>query len=135
MPTIELLSVEAESWPIQVDDYEMAIKSDGKLESHRALFYDWCMAQQGVLIHLGNPKDQYQWGLSGGKLIDFDFKPHSIQLPLIEEGQPILDKGANHSYQFKFLPKYLTELVQLWKAALKHSPISKACFWTDYQFG
>ncbi|MEO1438589.1 MAG: hypothetical protein AAFV80_23820, partial [Bacteroidota bacterium] len=124
MPTIELLSVQAESWPIHVDDYDMAIKTDGKLESHRALFYDWCLEQEGILLHMGNPQDQHKWGLSGGRLINHAFRPESIQLPIIEMGQPIIDKGANQSYQFQFLPKYLEELVRLWKAALHHSPIS-----------
>lgn len=93
MPTIEIVSVGASRLNLNQSNFEIALIEENKIESHRGLFYDWLIHQEGVIVHLGNPefKEDKNGGFFAGELIDWSFEPTSIELPNFEKGET----GAN----------------------------------------
>ena len=137
MPTIEIASFNSKDLGLNQGDFELAIIEENKLESHRGLFYDLLRKQNGVIIHIGNPdfKNDKEGAFFAGEIIDWDFEPTEIYLPEFDENNPTDNRGENQQFKFKFMEKYKSDIDKILKIALEKSPIKKACFLTDYQFG
>jgi hypothetical protein len=136
MPTIEIASINATKIGINQEDFNIAIREEIKLESHRGLFYDFLIKQSGTIIHIGNPNLKNEdHGFFADKLINWDFDYKEIDIPEVDLNDPTDNWGANQQFVFQFLDKYRPEIDQLLKLALRTSPISKIFFLTDYQFG
>lgn len=114
MPTIEIISLQSKGLNLNQAEFEFAIIEENKLESHRSIFYDLLRQQNGVIVHIGNPefKEDKDGGYFGGKLI-IELNPN----------------------RFRFLEEYKSGIDTLLKTAIEKSPIKKAYFLTDYQFG
>ena len=117
------------------DDFPFAIIEEvqKELKSHRGLFYKHLMKNQGTIVHIGNPDfiNDYTGWYFGGKLFMWYF---------ISEKEPIPKKFkkkdlSNQQFYFQFEQEYIVGLKQILKLALIKSPIRKAYFLTDYQFG
>ncbi|WP_299707075.1 hypothetical protein [uncultured Pontibacter sp.] len=133
MPTIEIVSVGAGSLKLNQSNFEIALIEEDKLKSHRGLFYDWLIQQEGVIVHLGNQefKEDKAGGFFAGELIDWSFEPTTIELPNFKEGET----GTNQISAFRFLTDYQIEVALILKRAIDASPEHKAYFLTDIQFG
>lgn len=114
MPTIEIISLQSKGLNLNQVEFEFAIIEENKLESHRGLFNNLLKNQSGVIIHIGNPefKEDKGGGFFGGKIIT-----------------------ELNSTGFRFLEEYKQGIDTLLKLAFEKSPIKKAYFLTDYQFG
>lgn len=135
MPTIEIVSIDAASLKLNQANFEIAITEESKLVSHRGLFYHFLLKQKGVIVHIGNPDQKEDGALFGGMLINWDFEQGDIIIPEYENGDLLLDIGANQQFKFQFKVEYKKEIDCLLKIALEESPIKKVYFLTDYQFG
>lgn len=137
MPTIEIVSINSIDLKIKQEDFNLAIIEEGILKSHRGLFNDFLSKQAGVIIHLGNPdfKEDKEGGYFAGMLVDWDFESSEIFFPRFDENDPECEDGANQQYKFKLRAEYQLEINHLLKKALDLSPVKKAYFITDYQFG
>ena len=133
MPTIEIVSVGASRLKLNQSNFEIALIEENKIESHRGLFYDWLIEQEGVIVHLGNPefKKDKLGGFFAGELIDWSFEPTTIELPSFDKGET----GANQISGFRFLTDYQIEVALILEKAISASPEHKAYFLTDIQFG
>ena len=133
MPTIEIVSVGASRLKLNQSNFEIALIEESKLESHRGLFYDWLIEQEGVIVHLGNPdfKENKNGGFFAGELIDWSFETTTIELPNFNKGET----GANQISGFRFLTDYQIEVALILEKAISASPEHKAYFLTDIQFG
>jgi hypothetical protein len=116
MPTIEIASVNSSGLDLNQEDFEVAIIEENKLESHRGLFYDFLIKQQGTIIHIGNPdmKNVKDGGYFAGDIIDWDFDSET---------------------KFQFRTEYIKDLNRILQIAFEKSPDHKVYFLTDYQFG
>jgi len=116
MPTIEIISINSNGLDLNQDDYDVAIIEKNKLVSHRGLFYDSLLKQQGTIIHIGNPdfKTDKDTGFFAGKIIDWSFESDT---------------------KFQFRKEYKEDIKRLLKTAIEKSPEHKIYFLTDYQFG
>lgn len=136
MPTIEIVSVESD---VNIDqkDFEVSIRVDKKLESHRGLFYDFLVKQNGTMIHIGNPdlKNEEGGGFFGGAIIDWGLESNDLILPEFDENDPTDSRGANQSFKYRFLDEYKGDIDRIIKEAIKNSKIKQTYFLTDYQFG
>ena len=137
MPTIEIVSFNSSGLGLNQDEYDVALIEENELRSHRGLFYNKLKKQNGVIIHIGNPdmKGDKEGGFFAGAIIDWGFQPDEILIPEFDENKPTNNSEANQQFQFKFLDQYKKDIDRLMFAALNNSPIGKACFLTDYQFG
>ena len=137
MPTIEIVSINSTKIGLSQTDFDIAIIEENKLISHRSLFYDLLLEQNGVIIHIGNPdlKDDKEGGFYAGAIVDWDFEPGDIIIPEYDENDPTYNRGANQQFRFKFLKQFKSDIDKLLKIALDNSPIKKVYFLTDYQFG
>lgn len=133
MPTIEIVSINSQL-NIDQKDFDVAIRVESKLESHRGLFYDFLLKQRGIIIHVGNPdfKNDGKFGFFGGAIIDWTLEPNEVTTPQID---PIDTWGANQSFKYRFLKEYRHDIDKLIKAAISGSKNKKTYFLTDYQFG
>ena len=137
MPTIEIVSIDASGLHLNQNDFEVAIREEFILKSHRGLFYDFLLKFKGTIIHIGNPefkseKDEFFFG---GLLINWDFEPGQIYIPETESENLLNDIGANQQYKFQFHLKYKKDIDRILNIALNYSPIKRVFFLTDYQFG
>jgi len=137
MPTIEIVSVDSDNLDLNQKDFEVTIKIDNELISHRGLFNDFLNRQKGTIIHIGNPdiKNDEDGGFFGGILINWDFESVELILPELHIDNPVDNLGANQSFKYKFLDEYKSDIDKLLKAAIRNSKIKKVYFLTDYQFG
>jgi len=137
MPTIEIASFNAKGFGLNQADFDIAIIEEDKLESHRGLFHEILIKQNGSIIHIGNPdmKTDKQGGFFAGEIIDWDFEPGDIIIPEFDENKSTINREANQQFKFKNLDQFKPEIDKLLKIALDNSPIKKVCFLTDYQFG
>lgn len=137
MPTIETVSFNSTGLGLNQADFGFAIIEENQLKSHRDLFFDLLLAQEGVIVHIGNPrcKDDENAPFFAGAIVDWSFEPGYIIIPEYDENDPTYNCGANQSFKFKFLGQYKPDLDKLLKIALDNSPIKRVCFLTDYQFG
>lgn len=139
MPTIEVISVDSKNVHIKQSDFIIAIKKNTKLKSHRSLFYDYLIEQNGIIIHLGDPSMIHEYVFFAGDLIDWDYEPVEIEIPFIDtKNKKFVHEnncGANQSFKFKFLPNFINDINRILINANKFSPIKKSYFLTDYQFG
>jgi len=137
MPTIEIISFNSTGLGLNQAEFDVAIIEEKKLESHRELFHDLLLQENGVIVHIGNPdfKDDKESSFFAGQIIDWDFEPTKIFFPEIDENDPIDNRGAKQQFRFKFLDKYKLDIDKILKIALDKSPIKKVCFLSDYQFG
>ncbi|MCH7784637.1 MAG: hypothetical protein IIB06_04360 [Bacteroidetes bacterium] len=133
MPTIEIASIQALKLNINQDDFGLAVWEEHKLESHKGLFYEFLLENDGTILHLGNQEmiGDMEGGFFAGQLINWDYEPTDIIIPHLNDEL----HGANQQFQFQFLPEFKGQISQLLNIALKNSPISKIYFLTDYQFG
>jgi hypothetical protein len=133
MPTIEIVSVGSSRLKLNQSKFDIALIEENKLESHRGLFYDWLIEQEGVIVHLGNPdfKDDKNGGFFASELIDWSFERNTIEIPNFDDGET----GANQISGFKFLTEYQIEVALILEKAISASPEHKAYFLTDIQFG
>ncbi|PVY41826.1 hypothetical protein [Pontibacter virosus] len=133
MPTIEIVSVGASRLSLNQSNFELALIEENKLKSHRGLFYDWLNGQEGVIVHLGNPKfkEDKTGGFFAGELIDWSFEPTTIELPNFGK----VETGANQISGFRFLTNYQIEVALILEKAITASPELKVYFLTDIQFG
>ena len=133
MPTIEIVSLNAEKPFIDEDQYDFAIIEETHLVSHRALFSDFLASKNGIMLHLGNPDFRYEKDgpFFGSELINWDFEPTQIQLPNFDLGET----GAGQSARFQFDSKYRKSLENLLSQIIQASPVGTGYFYTDYQFG
>jgi hypothetical protein len=137
MPTIEIVSINATELRLDQADFDIAIIEENKLISHRGLFYDFLQKMKGVIIHIGNPdfKDDKEGGFFAGAIVDWGFEPKEVFMPIYDKENPSDKPGANQVHRFKFETTYINDIDRLLKTALDHSPINKAYFLTDIQFG
>jgi hypothetical protein len=137
MPTIEIASISATGLGLNQADFDVAIIEENKLKSHRGLFSDLLQAQQGVIIHIGNPdmKGDPHGVFFAGEIIDWNVDPDEIDLPEFDPDASPNSGGATQQGRFKFLQEFTSDINKLLNIALKHSPIKKVFFLTDYQFG
>jgi hypothetical protein len=134
MPTIEIASVESSGLDLNQFDFEVAIIEENKLESHRGLFFDFLIKQNGTIVHIGNPafKNDKDGGFYAGGIIDWDFGCiEFIEIPNHDKDET----GANQQYKFQFLEEFKLDIYELMRKAIDKSPINKIFFLTDYQFG
>ena len=137
MPTIEIASINSTGLDLNQSDYNVAIIVENKLESHRGLFYDLLLKENGAIIHIGNPdfKNNKEGGFFAGQIIDWDFEPTDIYIPEYDSDDIIDSRGENQQFRFRFLDPSKPDIDRLLQVALNKSPIKKVCFLTDYQFG
>ena len=116
MPTIEIASINSTGLDLKQDDFEVAIIEENKLESHRGLFYDFLLKQNGTIIHIGNPdfKADKEGGFFAGQIVDWDF---------------------NSDANFQFREEYRNDIKRLLQIAMNKSTDKNIYFLTDYQFG
>jgi hypothetical protein len=124
MPTIEIASLNSSGLNLNDSDYKFAIIEEKELKSHRGLFYDTLNNDKGVIIHIGNPtfKEEKHSGFFAGEIIDWTYESEE-------------DSTPGYQTRFKFLNEYKNDIEKLLRIALHDSPIKKAFFLTDYQFG
>ncbi len=137
MPTIEIASINSTGLDLNQDDYEIAIIEENKLESHRGLFYDFLLKQNGTIIHLGNPdfKTDKDGGYFAGQIIDWDFDDPDIDKKRKGLKSNEDNSYANQDFNFQFRLEYKDEINRILKSAFDSSPENKIYFLTDYQFG
>ena len=137
MPTIEIASINTSNLNIDQKDFDIAIIEEDKLESHRGLFYDFLLNQNGTILHLGNPnfKEDKEGLFFAGQIVDWNFDEKEIQLPIVDSSDPNDNWGSDQADRFKFIDRYQLEIDRLIAIGLDKSPISKIYFLTDYQFG
>jgi hypothetical protein len=137
MPTIEIASINATGLGLSQAEFDVAIIEEAKLMSHRGLFYELLNKQKGTIIHIGNPdiKNSNEGGFFAGEIIDWDFEPGDIIIPVAASSDESDNSGANQQFQFKFLNQFKSDIDKLLRTALDKSPIKRVCFLTDYQFG
>lgn len=116
MPTIEIASINSTGLDLNQGDFEVAIIEENKLESHRGLFYDFLLKQNGTITHIGNPdfKTDKKSGFFAGQIVDWKF-----------------DSDDN----FQFRQENRDDIKRLLQIAMSKSPDQKIYFLTDYQFG
>jgi hypothetical protein len=136
MPTIEIVSIDSDV-DIDQKDFEVAILVDKKMESHRGLFFDFLIKQNGTMIHVGNPefKNDKDGGFFAGAIIDWGLETSDLAIPQVDPNDPTDNWGANQSFRYRFSKEYKSDIDQLIKTAIRESRIKKAYFLTDYQFG
>lgn len=136
VPTIEIVSIQAPTLPPLPRFTTLAIIAERQaaIESHRGLFNDTLGGMSGVILHLGDPDlDPEDGGWFAGKLIEW--RDESMTIPLVDPADPHDQWGAGQTERFRFLPTARIEVEQVLNLALQASPIGKAVFLTDYQFG
>jgi len=136
MPTIEIISLNCSELSLNPDNFRVAIRQESELISHRGLFYNFLISQQGAMIHVGNPdlKFDKNGGFFAGQIIDWNFEEGDIELPASDF---IAEEGVELDYQsrFQFLGEYKADVDAILKLALRKSQVKKLFFLTDYQFG
>ena len=72
MPTIEIISVNANRKILRQEDYDIALIEEDKLVSHRSIFYECLKTLNGIMVHIGNPDMKYdkEYGFFAGKIIN-----------------------------------------------------------------
>ena len=137
MPTVEIASINSTGLGLNQADFEVAIIEDNKLKSHRGLFYDLLKKQNGVIVHIGNPKikDDKESVFFAGDIVDWEVDEENECIPENNSEAQNYDTGANQIFLFKFLEQYKPDIDNLLKIALDKSPIKRICFLTDLQFG
>jgi hypothetical protein len=136
MPTIEIASLNSSKLNLDPATLKVTIIQEGKLVSHRGLFYDFLIKQSGVIVHIGNPGLQYATydGFSAGQIIDWTFEDGEMVIPQ-PESMHSSDLGSIQQSRFQFLKEYMEDINRILKIALKKSPLNRIYFLTDYQFG
>ena len=136
MPTIEIVSIDSD---LSVDqrDFDVAIRVEKKLVSHRGLFYDFLIKQSGTMIHIGNPdfKDDDEGGFFAGTIIDWGLESNYLIISEVDPNDPTDNPSANQSFKYRFLKEYKSDIDRLIRTAIAQSKIKKVYFLTDYQFG
>lgn len=137
MPTIEIISLDSTRLDLNQVDFNVAIDMENKLISHRGLFYDFLLIQNGIIVHIGNPdliqdKDS---GYFAGKIINWKFEDPDFEKKKKGLKSNQKNSWANQDFLFRFLPKYKTNIRKIMKSAIDNSPIKTMYFLTDYQFG
>jgi hypothetical protein len=137
MPTIEVASVNSTGLGLNQGDFEVAIIEENKLESHRGLFYEFLLKQQGTIIHIGNPdlKGAKDNGYFAGGIIDWDFDDPDFEKKRNGLKSNEDNNYANQDFNFQFGHKYKDDINRILQTALDSSPNGKIYFLTDYQFG
>ena len=137
MPTIEIASINSSGLHLNQNDFDVAIREESVLKSHRGLFYDFLLKFKGTIIHIGNPeyKSEKEGFFFGGSLINWDFEPTQIYIPDMDSESSLIDTGANQIFKFQFQIKYKYDIDRILNIALQSSPIKRVFFLTDYQFG
>src|ERR1044071_5367908 len=98
MPTIEIASVNSGDLIVDQRDFDIDIRVDNVMESHRGLFHDFLIEQQGTIIHLGNPDCKDDDGFFfASELIDKSFEPAPIIIPEVDFDDPADSWGANQA--------------------------------------
>ena len=136
MPTIEIVSIDSDLGVGQ-KDFDVAIRVDKKLESHRGLFYNFLIKQTGTMIHIGNPdfKNDEDGGFFAGAIIDWGLKSNDLNIPQTDPNDPADNWGANQSFKYRVSKEYKPDIDRLIRTAISESKIKKVYFLTDYQFG
>lgn len=136
MPTIEIISVDSDI-DINQKDFEVAIRVDKRLESHRGLFYDFLIKQNGTMIHIGNPefKNEEDGGFFAGAIIDWGLETNDLVIPQVDSNDPADNWGANQSFKYRFSKEYKSDIDRLIRIAIAESKTKKVYILTDYQFG
>jgi len=137
VPTIEIVSVNTWEFPLDQEDYSIAVIKENKLVSHRALFQDYLDHLQGVILHLGNHNyvDDKDHGFFAGDLIDWDFEGKEILFPVFDKDDKVKKPGTGQSQVFQFLSEYHVEINALLVQSFKQSPVGQVVFLTDFQMG
>lgn len=134
MPTIEIISVNANRKILRQEDYDIALIEEDKLVSHRSIFYEYLKTLNGIMVHIGNLDMKYdkEYGFFAGKIINWDFSTNKeIVIPNIDDEK----NGADQDEYFQFLDVFKNEIEQIIFKYIELSPNSTALFLTDYQFG
>lgn len=116
MPTIEIISINANAIPELPLYGSFAYILERELISHRGLFQKIFDKLEGYIVHLGNKEFEHDkdgpW--FAGMIMDWTD----------DEGNPII-----------FLDNTLEDLKDLMKRMIESSPSNEILFSTDYQFG
>ena len=139
MPTIEIISFNRKSLiRINRKKYSFAIRQNSTLESHRSLFDEYLSKYQGVILHLGNLSLAKESFFFAGDLIDWKFgETDTVHFPEIKPKMLYEEQwsGSDQLIRFKFIAEHIDGIKDLLEKSIKLSPIRKASFLTDYQFG
>lgn len=137
MPTIEIASLNSNGLDLNQDDFDVAIIEENKLKSHRGLFYDFLLNQQGIIIHIGNPdlKTDKEGGYFAGGIINWHFKDPYFDKKRKGLKSNRANRYANQRFNFQFRQEYREDINRILLSAISKSPINKIYFLTDYQFG
>jgi hypothetical protein len=138
VPTIEIISLERKQ-PIRIDknNSRFCVRQNRKLISHRGLFQKFLDKEEGVILHLGNLSLAKTPYFFAGELIDWDYEPGVVHLPVYNLDEPLEEQwnGSGQNTRFKFKDDYLSGIRELLSKAQRLSPVNKVLFLTDTQFG
>jgi hypothetical protein len=137
MPTIEIISLDSTRLDLNQVDYNVAIIVEDKPISHRGLFYDFLLTQNGIIVHIGNPdmRQDKESGFFAGQIVDWKFEDPGFKEKRKGLKSNQKNSWANQDFIFRFLPKYKTDIRRIMKSAIDNSPRKTIYFLTDYQFG
>ena len=136
MPTIEIASLNSSKLNLDPATFKVTIIQEGKLVSHRGLFYDFLIKQSGVIVHVGNPdlQNATDEGFVAGQIIDWAIEDGEMVIPQ-PESMHSSNLGSSQQFRFRFLKEYKEDINRILKIALKKSPLNRIYLLTDYQFG
>jgi hypothetical protein len=137
MPTIEIISLDSARLDLNQVDFSAAIIVENKLISHRGLFYDLLLTQNGIIIHIGNPdmKQDIEAGFYAGKIIDWQFEDTDLEEKIKGLKSNEDNCYINQDFIFRFKVEYQGDIRRIMQSAIDSSPTNTIYFLTDYQFG
>jgi hypothetical protein len=137
MPTIEIISIDADKLGLNQNDFSVAIIEQNKLIGHRGLFNEFLKTHKGVMIHIGNPdfKTEKENGFFAGMILDFDFIDSDFKKAKKGLKTNTKNQWANQQFKFKISVDFFNEIVRIIETSILFSPRQLAFFYTDYQFG
>jgi hypothetical protein len=137
MPTIEIVSINSTGLRLKQENYEIAIREETELKSHRGLFYEFLIQQKGTIIHLGNPdfKNEEDGFFFGAELIDWDFRPKNEITAIVNKDETDFELLSSQSFHFQFDKQYKKEIREIMQLALESSQVGKIYILTDIQGG
>jgi len=137
MPTIEIISIDADKLGLNQNDFNVAIIEQNRLIGHRGLFNEFLKTYNGVMIHIGNPefKTEKENGFFAGMILDFDFVDSDYKNAKKRLKTNAKNHWANQEFKFKISVNFFNEVVRIIETAILFSPKQLAFFYTDFQFG
>jgi len=131
MPSIQIVSVNAESPVVNPDSVGLSVRERPSCSNGSARIPEGLLSRGGVQVQLGNPKMPGAQSFFAGHLIDWSFAPDIIVLPGDEDEAP----EADLEDRFRFREEFRDEAFAVIEACLNRSPLRRAVFVADYHAG